>query len=467
MRDWNSTGRQRVLTLKKTPLAASLDSEVAEEVESLLGSQTVAEIDLEAMEMGLRRRTLKMAARIVEHRLNADHSDYRGGQLRCECGQEARYVDRRRKTFTSVLGELNLERAYYYCAACQQGFCPRDRALGLEGSTLSPGVLRMAGTVASLVSFQEGSELMKELAGVEVNAKMVERAAEGLGVEIAEQEQHCSEPLAAEPSAPTLYLGMDGTGVPMRPTELRDRPGKQPDGSAKTREVKLCTVWSAESRDGEGRPVRDEGSVSYSAAIESAATRDTDPQLSDFTRRVEREAHRRCCGDAQRLVVIGDGAPWIWNLAEDLFPQAIQIVDRFHVKEHLSQVAKSLYEETSDEAKRWAERRHQELDEGRWKNLLAAVLRHALHSKAARDCLQYLQRNRRRMRYPEFHAQGLCTSSGVVEAGCKGVIGTRLKRAGMHWTVRGANAIIALRCCKLSGRFEDFWEQRSQKGKVA
>jgi len=130
------------------------------------------------------------------------------------------------------------------------------------------------------------------------------------------------------------------------------------------------------------------------------------------------------------------------------------------VKERLSQVAKSVYGETGEEAKRWAQRRYQELDEGRWKNLLAALLRHAPYSQAARECLQYLRRNRQRMRYPDFHAQGLCTSSGVVEAGCKGVIGTRLKRAGMHWTVRGANAIIALRCCRLSGRFEDFWECR-------
>ena len=440
---------------------------MAEEVESLLGSQMVEEIDLEALEMGLRRQTLRVAARIVKHRLNADHSDYQGGPLRCRCGQNARYVDRRGKTFTSVLGELQLERAYYYCAACQQGFCPRDQALGLEGSALSPAVLRMTGTVASLVSFQEGSDLMKELAGVEVNAKMVERAAEELGAEIAEQEQHSSEPLSERPSAPTLYLGMDGTGVPMRSTELRGRAGKQPDGSAKTREVKLCTVWSAESRDEEGCPVRDEGSVSYSAAIESAATLDTDRELAEFTQRVEREATRRCCREATRLVVIGDGASWIWNLAQELFPQAMQIVDRFHVKERLSKLAKSLYGETSEEAKRWAQRRYKQLDEGRWKSLLVAIFRHTLHSKAARDCLQYLRRNRQRMRYPEFHAQGLCTSSGVLEAGCKGVIGTRLKRGGMHWTVRGANAIIALRCCKLSGRFEGFWEQRSYRGKVA
>jgi hypothetical protein len=442
-------------------------AEVEQEIEALLGTGAVEELDLEAMETALRRRALRVAARLLQARLNADLSDQIGVTRSCPCGHKARYVGRRAKRFQSVLGELNLERAYYHCVGCGRGWCPRDKVLGLEGTALSPAVQRMVGSVGAAVSFEEGSALLRELADVQVDTKQVERVAEELGAEIAEQELHSREPVCERPSAPTLYLGMDGTGVPMRPTELHGRAGKQADGSAKTREVKLCTVWSAESRDTEGWPVRDEGSVSYSAAIESAASLDTDRELPEFTQRVEREATRRRCREATRLVVLGDGATWIWNLAHELFPQAVQIVDRFHVKERLSQVAKSIYGETSDEAKRWAERRHRELDEGRWKKLLAALLRHALHSKAARDCLQYLRRNRPRMRYPEFHDHGLCTSSGVVEAGCKGVIGTRLKRAGMHWSVRGANAIIALRCCKLSGRFEDFWEQRSRKKKVA
>jgi hypothetical protein len=434
---------------------------VERELEALLGTAGAEELDLEAVETALRHRALRLAGRLLEERLNRDLSDQTGAPRPCACGQSARYVGRRAKRFQSVLGELNLERAYYHCPACGQGWYPRDQALALEGASLSPAVQRMVASVGAAVSFQEGSALLRELADVEVNAKQVERVAEQLGTEIAEEEQRTAEPRCDQPSAPTLYVGLDGTGVPMRAAELSGRAGKQPDGSAKTREVKLCTVWSAESRDAEGRPVRDEGSVSYSAAIESVASRDTDRELSQFTQRVDREAIRRRCRDAQRLVVLGDGAAWIWNVAQELFPQATQILDRFHGKEHLSELAKGLYGETSEKAKQWAQRRYEQLDEGRWRNLVAALLRHAPHSKAARECLQYLRRNRSRMRYAEFHAQGLCTSSGVVEAGCKGVIGTRLKRGGMHWSVRGANAIIALRCCKLSGRFEDFWEPRS------
>jgi hypothetical protein len=128
--------------------------------------------------------------------------------------------------------------------------------------------------------------------------------------------------------APTMYLGMDGTGVPMRSSEVAGRAGKQPDGSAKTREAKVVTVWTAESRDEEGQPVRDPGSITYSSAIESAAAPDTSLKRSDLADRVLREATRRGFSEAPRCVVLGDGSAWIWNTAAELFPQAIQILDR-------------------------------------------------------------------------------------------------------------------------------------------
>ena len=235
-----------------------------------MGREAAAALDFEAVETAVRRQTLRFAARVVEQRLNADHSDFSGARRPCSCGQPARYVDRRAKPFQTVLGELRLERAYYYCAACQRGFCPRDQQGGMENTSLSPAVTRMVGTVGALVSFQEGRELLGELAGVEVSAKQVERTAEALGAEIAEDERQPVEAPREELLPSTLYLGLDGTGIPMRQEELAGRAGKQPDGSAQTREVKVCAIWSAEVHDAEGRPRRDAGSVSYSAAIETA-----------------------------------------------------------------------------------------------------------------------------------------------------------------------------------------------------
>ncbi len=352
------------------------------------------------------------------------------------------------KTFTSALGPLTLTRAYYHCDACGTGGCPRDAALGLADTTLSPAVTRMVGRVGALVSFVEGHDLLHDLAGVDVDPKTVERAAEGLG-------------------APTLYLGVDGTGVPMRAADLAGRVGKQPDGTAKTREVKLVTIWSAEDRDADGTPVRDVGSITYSAGLDSAASLDADTGLSPFAARVDREAQRRGFDQAARRVVLGDGAAWIWRLADEGCPGAVQIVDLFHAKQHVSDVAKAIYGPGTDLSRQWAHAQHANLDAGHLRALCHALRPHRPTQPEARRCWEYLVRHRARMRYPAFRAQGLCVSSGVVEAGCKVAIGTRLKRAGMHWTVAGADAIIALRCCLLSGRFEDFWERRVQRRAAA
>ena len=277
----------------------ALKTEIVAEIEALIGPGAVDGVDLEAIETAARRAALALAARAVERRFNADRSDKVGPTLACACGGPARYVDRHEKTFDSVLGPLRLSRAYYYCEDCERGFCPRDRALGIEGVSLSPAVTRMVGISAAMVSFAESSELLYEIGGLRVDPKQVERSAEALGRVIAHDEQTYVDP--SPPCAPTMYLGMDGTGVPMRAEELAGRDGKQPDGSSKTREVKLVTVWTAEGKDEEGIPVRDRGSISYSAAIESAAQRDTEDTPSAFAQRVDREARRRGFDAAARL----------------------------------------------------------------------------------------------------------------------------------------------------------------------
>ena len=395
----------------------------------------------------------------VAGRLNADRSDVQGAHLPCGCGANARYAGRRGKTFTTALGAIELERAWYHCDACGAGFAPRDRVLGLANTSLSPAALRMTGLAVARVSFAESSALLRELAGLDIDPKSVERHAEALGRGIAEDERRVVEP---EPRhARTLYLGIDGTGVPVRKAETRERKGKQPDGTAKTREAKLAVVWSAERIDDQGAPARDPDSVSYNTAIETIASRDTDTDPSPFARRILREATRRDFDNAERPVVLGDGATWIWNFADEHFPNAVQIVDIYHAKEHLFETAKAIYGPGTDLAVTWGQQRGEELDQGRIDELISAFRAHADRCEAARKDIEYFTRNRERMRYPEFRARGLCISTGVVEGACKNVVGSRLKRGGMHWSVDGANAILALRCSILSNRFDDFWERRA------
>jgi hypothetical protein len=219
---------------RKRGLQTDLQNEIVREIETLLGCQSIADLDFEAVEMAALRQFLRLAALALEQRLNTGTSDHVGPQLPCPCGGSAQYHGRHGKAFESVLGPLHLHGAYYHCEQCESGFCPRDRALGLESFSPTPGVLSMAASAAALLSFEESSGLLHELAGGEVSAKQVERAAEAVGAEIAVDEHQQVEMMSEV--APTMYVGMDGTGVPMRTQEVADRAGKQADGSPKTRE---------------------------------------------------------------------------------------------------------------------------------------------------------------------------------------------------------------------------------------
>ena len=238
--------------------------------------------------------------------------------------------------------------------------------------------------------------------------------------------------------------------------ELEGRTGRTQGQPARTREVKLGCVFTQTTTDAEGRPIRNAASTTYTGAIETAEL---------FGRRLYVEAFERGWDRAKKKVVLGDGAEWIWNIADQHFAGAIQIVDIWHAREHLWDVAAQLFPVDEKQRKRWAKRLIQKLNRGSVDNVVTELrnfptpkpdVREKLHKQAA-----YFDRNRDRMRYPKFRKQGLFIGSGVIEAVCRTVIGSRLKQSGMFWTVDGANAIIALRCNRLSGKFEDYWAARS------
>ena len=327
----------------------------------------------------------------------------------------------------------------------------------------------MISLVASASSFAEGSMLLQNLAGLTVPVKSVERVGKQVGSSIGQDETATVE--SGENPSQTMYLGVDGTGIPMCRQELAGRNGKQADGLAKTREVKECVIWTADSQDKDGHPKKDEGSASYSAAIESCAWPNAgiSDEIPPFASRVVREMQRTGYNRAARQVFIGDGAAWIWNLANMVAPQAIQIIDLYHAKEHLSNLAAAIFGQGQEMAKQWACQRHVELEQGRLDLVLKNIGEHKLKpdevgAKAAVE-FDYFCNNSHRMRYAYFKSLGLCVGSGVVEAGCKHVIGQRLKRSGMFWSLDGANCILALRCSVMSGRFDDYWQRYLDKAK--
>ncbi len=411
--------------------------------------------------MAIRAAMHQVGGVLLGELVNADGGDYRGPRIACGEGHEAAFVEYRGKEVLTVLAPVTVQRAYYHCAACRAGVIPKDRALDIVETAFSPGVRRLMGRVGGKEAFDAGRRDLEELAGVVVKTKEVERVAEALGEQIEtlaqrEREGALSGKVVALKPVPKLYIASDGTGVPVVPHDTEGRPGKDATGKAKTREAKLGCVFTQTRLDAKGRPVRDEASTSYVGAIEPAEA---------FGRRIYAEAVRRGVTRAAQVIVLGDGAPWIWGLADEHFYGATQIVDLYHAREHLAELGKMLYGPVSPEAKAWAAARCQQLDAGEIEALVASMRRlrprEELAQEAVRKGVEYFQTNAERMRYGHFRSQGLFVGSGVVEAGCKTIIGLRLKQSGMRWTVRGANAIIALRCAELSGRWEEFWEARA------
>ena len=414
--------------------------------------------------MAVRRSMHEVGGHLVERLLNTDQGGYQGARVPCSEGHEAVFVAYRRKAVVTVLARVQVNRAYYHCLGCGRGVIPKDQALDIVGTSLSPGVRRMMGRVGGEEAFAEGRRDLEELAGVVVKTKQVERVAEGLGEQIeararAERQAVLAGklvPLGGEGRVEKFYIAMDATGVPVVPKETVGRAGKGEDGEAKTRDAKLGCVFTQSRLDAKQRPVRDPDSTSYVAAIETA---------EEFGKRIYAEAVRRGLLRAQPVIVLGDGAPWIWALAEEHFPGALQIVDLYHAREHLAELAKTLYGRNGKATAAWRAARYEELEAGHVQAVVAAMKRTRPRDPAGREevrkAIAYFQTNAERMRYAEFRRRGLFVGSGVVEAGCKTIMGQRLKQSGMRWTVRGANAVIALRCWQVSNRWEEFWEARA------
>jgi hypothetical protein len=368
-------------------------------------------------------------------------------------------VSYRDKVTDTILGPVTVRRAYYHCAQCGHGVVPRDHELGTEHASLSPGLRSMTAHAATAVPFAKATALLEELAGISLTVKRAERSAEADGTAAraaAEAESAAilaKKVIPARPAGPPpgiLYIEVDGTGVPMTPAETAGRDGKAEDGRAHTREVKLACLFTQTRLDEDGHPVQDPGSASYLASFQPA---------EKFGELTAAEAIRRGSRHIRQLAVIGDGAKWIWTLAAARFPEATQIVDIYHAREHLHDLAGHLAFIVSDPDD-WRAERLEELDAGN----IEAI------SRAARACplagikateletkIGYFESNTIRMRYARFRDLGLFTGSGAVEGGCKNVIGARLKQSGMRWSLHGADAITHLRCQDASGTWNQIW----------
>lgn len=421
-------------------------------------------VDLEALEQAFRAAVLAAGAEALEAFLTVVGVGRREVPLLCSCGAKMNSVGLRPKKIQTLLGPIRFTRSRYACPQCGKTRFPGDEQLDVAGASCSPGVRRQTARLAAKETFREAAADMEQLAGVPLCRKQAERIAKEEGRRMEQwMERERWELRAQDPEdirvpdmVDTLYIELDGTGVPMVNRELQDRKGKQPDGSAKTREAKVGCVFTQSRLDAAGNPARDEHSTSYVSCIEPA---------SAFGWRLYDESVRRGLHQARRVVVIGDGAEWVKNIAQTHFGHAQFIIDYYHAAEHVGDLCRVLFNRNESKIQ-W---RRERWTDWLWEGDIEAIVKEACGllpasariQKEAQTQINYFEKNKEHMRYAQYRAQNLFIGSGVVEAACKNVVGMRMKRTAMRWTVNGANDILALRCVCLSNRMEDYWEQRA------
>ena len=361
-----------------------------------------------------------------------------------------RFIERRPLVVTGLFGSHKIQRDYYWDGA--QGHCPADAALGLEGS-YTPALSKLMCRAAAKNSYAEASSDLREYAAVKVSDRQIQRLVQQVAPEVTPW----LETVKDQGQKALMYVCADGTGVPMRKEELAGRKGKQADGSAKTREVKLGCVFLQTQVDSKGHPVRTEDSTSYLGSFEEAA---------EFGLPLRREVPRRGLARATAHIFLGDGAAWVWELARVNFPAAILILDFYHALQHVFALAEALWGQDTEAGQKRIKC---------WKGWLLRdkagdIIREAqgklgvgsaLDTEKARKEIGCLENNLARMTYGTFRKAGYFIGSGVIEAGCKTVVGQRMKASGMFWSEEGGQAILDLRCAFLSNRLDAFWLARA------
>jgi hypothetical protein len=351
-----------------------------------------------------------------------------------------------------IFGSFQLERDYYYHPGKDQGHYPADAALGLEVG-YTPALAKLICLEgADEPTYLKAERHLEQTGGITVSARQIQRVIQRVGGSAQLWQERQSQPGASD--APVLYVSADGTGVPMVPEELKGRCGRQPDGTARTRQVYLGCVFTQHRTDEKGHPVRDYDSTTYVSSFKS---------IDEFGPLLRQEAIGRGMGGAEKVVVLIDGAPGLENMGRLCFKDCLQIVDFYHAMEHAGHVLEAGIGKTHPDYKKrlraWAKR----LLKDKVEVLIKEARKQCAgtpQETAVERALGYFVRNVSRMQYGTFRAAGLFIGSGVVEAGCKTVIGGRCKQSGMFWSKSGAENILALRCIHSSRRLEDFWKYR-------
>ncbi len=362
----------------------------------------------------------------------------------CPCGHLARYQRQRSATVTTLLGPISILRPYYLCAACGHGHHPLDTDLQICAGSRSAGLDELLALLGSTQeSFAQAAAVLQRLTLLHVSPNTVRDATEELGATLIVHQQEAvahamqghNPPPAATPAPARLYITMDGVLA-----HLHERGWS---------ELKVGCCYQTHSRGartrGEHLEVRAH-SLSYISSLQEAES---------FGYQLWQEAARRGVREAKEVVVIGDGAHWIWNIADAQFAGATQIVDWYHASSYVWKAASAIWGEGHPQREAWAHRQLEQVWDGKVDEVLVELARHEGAGDGVRDAVTYYTTHGKRMDYAAYRARGLQIGSGSVESACKQVVSARLKGAGMIWDAAGAEAVAVVRAWLKSERWEE------------
>jgi hypothetical protein len=417
------------------------DTRIAAEVLAyLVGEGVGLSQDLTQVEPVVLEQMRRIGARVIELHLVEQRLGYAGARRPCVCGRVQRFVEYRAKTIATLLGAVRIRRAYYRCRTCGHSSLPYDAWVGLGDGPESVGLAKAATLLGVHEPFQGGARLLHELTGQRLSASTVERLTERVGATAAAQEAEQAARIADWDTPPTeatperLYVAVDGTMV------------HREDG---WREAKCVTCYWDEPNG--TRAAR------YGVRFE---------EVRDFVGFVWALAGRCGLEQAKEVVLLGEGARWIWDHVGGLLKEATLIVDWYHAAEHLWECGRALHGEGTPATADWVAEHKDLLWAGNWAGLLRSLrsqlarARGPTRRSALQGLITYVENQGDRLGYDGFRARGLDIGSGRVEAACKHVVGARMKRNGMRWSPVGAQTTLSLRTVWLNGHWEAFWAQR-------
>jgi Uncharacterised protein family (UPF0236) len=429
---------------------------VARDVLALIQAEGVSlSDDLSEVEQVVREAVLRIGARAVELHLAGKPLGYDRSSRACEregCGHDQKFMGHRPRTLATLMGQVTIKRAYYHCKHCGASCCPYDRQVGLGSGHESVGLAKAASLLAAVDPFVPAAMLLRELTGQRLGDRTIHRMARRVGRVgrvASEQERE-------------LALKMAAWSVPVEGVEaIEARPARlyvAVDGVMVRREQwneAKCVTCYWEVPDGRGGVIRH---GRYAVRFESA---------EQFKAFVWSLAMRCGLDTATEVVLLGDGAAWIWEqVAGVLGERTICVTDWYHVMEHVWACGNALHGEGTDAAEQWVKGRETLLWEGRYPELIEQLDRQRRQTRslpkhrALAGLAAYLRNQAQRLAYAEFRARGMDIGSGRVESACKHVVASRMKRSGMLWSDTGAQEILSLRTAYLNGWWDRLWANK-------